>query len=136
MHITHDCWGGIATQFRQWRNALAVAAGYRLMSTVSGLGQTIEVPYLDWASFTAEQREGNWRASGYPADILLVLLVHSDTYGHIGPEAAAPLADRLEALLASLPADTPFDFHRARTETFVAGLRRAAETGTRIEFSP
>ena len=64
-------------------------------------------------------------------------------FGHISPTSAARLADELEDLLPRIEDDVTVarDTHgwglpmRSWTVRFVAGLRRAATTGERLELS-
>ena len=70
-------------------------------------------------------------------DPLHALLDHSDCEGSIAASDCAPLADRLEELLSELPAeDDPGHIGnwRAKTETFIAGLRLAASKNEDVEF--
>lgn len=128
-----ELWRGAYSAFTRWRNQLAEAAGY---TVAPGPGPyRIPGPALDWDNLTEANGAGDWETT--PADPLLVLLAHSDCDGHILPAQAGPLADRLTELLPLLPAGTGgghIGDWRVTTQTFIDGLRAAAEAGERVEF--
>jgi hypothetical protein len=119
LDTTHGCWHGAYSAFHRWRTEVAQAAGYgeqwpnRML--IHG-GEKID-----------DIHNGDWVRA--PDDPLLVLLLHQDCDGHIRPEHAGPLADRLEAIMGRLDEDW-----RAMTCRFIAGLREAAARGETVIF--
>jgi hypothetical protein len=113
---------------------LAKVAGYEVwpVQMQFGLRDTI---VIDWGHIPSGSLVGDW--SETPADPLLVLIAHADDEGHIHPEQAGPLADRLEALLPLLPSEPDSghigDWHE-KTKAFIAGLRCAAAAHEDVEF--
>lgn len=131
LDTSHDCWHGSYGSFSRWRNALAVAAGYK----VNGhLGYV-----LPWDMFEEKNYQGEWD-SPPGDDPLLYLLVHSDCDGVIHPEQGVHIAARLEQLLPALDqADKASDPLRGgwlgqRTREFIKGLREAHAAGEDVDF--
>lgn len=113
LDTSHDAWHGPYSAFGRWRGEIAKLIGIDLKA-MEGFGG-----------------EGKWGA--LPPDALHVLLNHSDCDGDIAPEDCAKIADRLEELLPSVPAD-PMDYTRKKTEAFIKGCRAAAAAGERLDF--
>jgi hypothetical protein len=70
-------------------------------------------------------------------DPLTKLLHHSDCGGDIAWEDCGPLADRLTELLPRLPEEEDgghIGNWRAKTQTFINGLRRASQDQENVEF--
>jgi len=122
---------------------LAEVAGYEIMPVIydegrvhgSRMGYGADTLMLDWGHITDANVRGDW--DRLPEDPLLVLLVHSDCDGHIAPREAAALAERLEELLPALPDGTGgghIGDWRAKTQTFIDGIRQAARAGETVEF--
>lgn len=138
LDTTHDAWHGAYGAFSRWRDKLAEAAGYALAEvkddTFPGAYRTTVL--LDWGHLkTDDDLFGEWEET--PDDPLIVLIAHSDCEGVIHPEQAAPLADRLEELLPSLPdGDAPGHIGnwREKTQKFIDGLRDAVSKGEDLEF--
>jgi|SRR5690606_11978050 len=120
-------WDGPCKTFNRWRNALAARAGYTSGPQPPPF-QDWERVTINWLQFSDVNLYGRWEIP--PEDILMVLLCHYATQGHIEPGHAAPLADRLVAL-SPPPEDDPW---HGRTETFIAALRSAAASNQPIEF--
>jgi hypothetical protein len=136
LDTSHDCWHGSYITFGHWRNAIAVAAGYAVYDVMTGHspGRAHPKPtvMLDWGHLgTRAHLLGEWEET--PSDPLLVLIVHADDEGWILKEQAAPLADRMEALLPLIPEDNGYEY-RTRAERFIAGLRLAVERGESVVF--
>jgi hypothetical protein len=137
LDTSHDCWHGAYSAFTRWRNKLAEVAGYQVADVRYDSGHFPTV-LIDWGHIAAENPgylAGDWEKA--PTDPLIVLIAHSDCDGHIHPEHAAPLADRLEGLLPLLP-DGEGGGHigdwRAKTQAFIDGLRRAAAANEPVVF--
>lgn len=133
LDTTHGCWHGAYSAFHRWRCELARVGGYPLKEGGASSRKVPAVWDLDWPDAAYQ---GEWDGKP-PADPLLILLIHSDCDGLIPAEYAGVLADRLQGLLPLLPSD-PAPGHigdwRRKTETFIAGLRRAAAAGEPVEF--
>lgn len=119
LDTTHDAWHGAYSAFERWLGQIANAG-------------RVDLPERP---LTAAHIRGDWDYT--PADPLVYLLAHSDCDGHIHPEHAAQIADRLEEILPNLP-DGSGGGHigdwREKTRTFIAGCRAAAVAGERLEF--
>lgn len=116
LHTTHGCWNGAYSAFHRWRTKLAEVAGLPDIMTMQGYGGATP-----------------WNHD----DPLTALLYHSDCDGSLAVEALGPLADRLEALIPSLPeggGGGHIHDWRATTMAFVEGLRLAASLGEPVEF--
>src|SRR5262245_41001845 len=124
---THNCFRGGYSQFSHWRLSIGRAAGYatRKGDPPHEWLTLVEIPE---ELYTEDHLVGIW--GNTPDDALLVLFAHADDEGRIYPEQAAPLADRLEALLSKL--QEPW---RAMTVRFVAGLRLAVALSQPVEFN-
>lgn len=155
LDTTHGCWNGGYCSFNVWRMRLAETAGIPL-ALMEGFSQSYsEIPSqaMEWL---ASREGGPLCGSHYgplihgrleeiqrfipirwdvlKPDPLIVLLDHSDYDGCIEPEDCGPLANRLEELLPLLPeAEGRWDW-RALTQTFIDGLRLAAQWRERVEF--
>jgi hypothetical protein len=136
LDVSHDTWHGAYSAFSRWRNGIAEAAGFDLTPREEMHGQ---LGYWrdEWETIPdlSDKLMGKWDTP--PDDPLLVLLIHSDCDGVI-PAAVVPfLADRLEALLPKLT-DEEVGGHignmRTKTQTFIDGLRAAAEAREDVEF--
>ena len=126
LSTSHDCWNGSYTGFYMWRAELGRAAGYMMIET---LPCNDVYPDIEWDKYDEEKvAMGKWDKT--PEDPLIVLLVHSDCEGHIYPEQAGPLADRLEEILPRVRRD---DWKEA-TIQFAAGLRNAAKLNEVVDF--
>jgi hypothetical protein len=154
LDTTHDAWHGAYSAFSRWRDKLAEVAGYTFHAhgepfKLGGTGMEVMgtsrvLVDLDWGgieSVIGHDLFGRWpripvRHDGTP-DPLIVLLAHSDCEGQIQSEFCGPLADRLEELLPLLGDEDGgghVGSYAAKTETFIRGLRAAAEAGEDVEF--
>lgn len=138
LDCSHDAWRGAYSAFAQWRNHLAEVAGYivRPVQWQSDKEHSMAIPspLLEWHRYDDDNMMGVWQE--LPADPLIILLAHSDSDGQISAEHVAVLADRLDELLPGVSGD--FGGHvgdvRTKTETFIAGLRRASDAGEPLDF--
>ena len=124
--VSYGCWTGSYSTFHTWRRQLASLVGIDL-EQMQGFGGTR--PWTD-----------------LEPDILHVLLAHDDNGGPIAARHCGPLADRLADFVSRLPPDRPYPDDgtvpddpplpdaRARTQRFVAGLRRASRRRAAGEF--
>lgn len=122
LDCSHDAWSAAYSAFYRWRLAVAEAAGYK-----TGIGMNGTHYILDWENIPEGALMGEWEET--PEDPLVVLLAHSDCDGHIHPEQAKPLADRLEELLPKLDSD----WH-PRTDQFITGLCEASAANETLLF--
>lgn len=133
LDTSHDCWHGAYSAFTRWRHKLAEVAGYTFEKCPKPHDYMDQVA-IDWSVITDANLQGDWEQT--PSDPLLVLIAHSDCDGEILPAQALPLADRLEALLPLLEGDGGghIGSYRAKTEQFIAGLRKAAAANEPVDF--
>ena len=119
LDTSHGCWDGSYGAFNRFRDALAEVAGFGSLDDYEGFGGT--KPWPD--------------AGEHP---LVHLLHHSDCDGELGADVLSPLADAMEALLPALEVKGDGGGHvgpyAEKTQTFVEGLRFAAEAGEPVEF--
>ena len=143
LDTTHDCWHGAYSAFNEWRNRVAVAAGYGIRETdIDGNPRTgggLKMVDLEYQWFTEDRLMGIWDRT--PDDPLLVLIVHHDHDGAIYPPQQLALADRLDELK-----DHPYLMgqtwghierrggYRGALDRFVAGLRLAHSRGETVGF--
>jgi hypothetical protein len=126
LDTTHDCWHGSYTAFNNWRNAVAIAAGYFVWQCKSG-DSIHEMIMLEWHRYQGDEHVGEWKEP--PTDPLLILFVHSDCDGRIKSEHCAVLADALEKLEVEELSPSA-----NKTAKFIVGLRLAAATRQDVEF--
>ena len=140
LDVSHGCYSGSYRWFGIWRNELAKLAGYKIIRPTDA--RYIEVPDLNYDSFTDKNFEGKWRKP--PKDILIVLLSHSDAEGYIYPEHTEPLAKRLRELMGCIDDESAtykIDNRYKRkqifctTFQFTLGLDKAAKNKEKVCFS-
>lgn len=131
LDTTHNCWHGAYSSFSQWRNALAVAAGYKLEKVSYWEGHETEVPAIQRPD-GAGHLTGDW--DDIPEDPVMIILAHSDCDGRIKAEHCSALADALEKLLPKMSDEGFHCTDRDRTQQFIDGLRVAAEAKEDVEF--
>lgn len=126
-------WDGPYGGFMNWRNTIALAAGYSIEEDTSEEGITLPCPVLDWDSITSDNMQGDWES--IPEDPLVILLAHHDHEGHLYPEHAALIADRLEAVAPGLK-HIRHDMYwmETRTQKAIAALRSAARDHEVMKF--
>lgn len=123
LDMTHGCWNGPYSEFGEWRDAVAKAAGH-----------------ADWINVVKinDDRDGRlfgrW-PDGEPADPLNVLWAHSDCDGIIAARHCVPLAKALRALVHKLKGSIyePGSMQWL-TIRFAAGLLYAASRNENVEF--
>lgn len=108
------------------RNAIARAAGWPLEN--SGGKHPMDLPVLGEYRPNAENYLGCWAKD--PADILAVLMFHSDCDGRIMAHHCEALAERLAGLVDKVEAD-----YRENVQSMITALRDAAEHNTDIIYS-
>jgi len=139
LDTTHGCWHGAYSAFSRWRTKLAEVAGYTIHKSDYGY----LIADIDWGGIhrtIGVDLSGKWpaipvRPDGTP-DALMILIAHSDCDGEIEAKYCGPLADRLTELLPLLDGDGGGhvgDF-RAKTQTFIDGLRLAAAANESVVF--
>lgn len=144
LDVSHDAWHGAYSAFTRWRDNLAQAAGYKMLSVEECKErwpeEQIYYPVIDlpWEKFEPKNYQGEWDSTPGYEDPLLYVFVHSDCDGLLHPEHARLLADRLEQLLPQLD-DTEAVGHihphmRGKTQQFIDGLRAAVAAGEDVEF--
>lgn len=128
LDVSHNCWEGAYSAFMRWREELARLAGMPPLQMMEGFTPRFaapETPIISWEALR-------------PDPALHALLNHSDCDGELPAEICAPLADRLEELLAAAPADLNLGGHignfHDKTRQFITGLRDAAAAGEAVEF--
>ena len=158
LDTTHGCWHGGYISFMAWRQKLAEAAGIPLALMEGFYSDKMPNSPSVALRLIAEMdkmrrpgRETDWTIEvlqeafkSFPLkwamlapDPLHILLCHSDCEGSIAAADCGPIADSLERLLPALP-DKEAGGHignwRAKTQTFIDGLRLAASKGEDVEF--
>lgn len=123
LNVSHDCWDGSYGSFNRFRSEIAKAAGWPTAETGHGVDY-----FLETGKYPLRNFQGWWDED--PADILDVLLVHSDCDGYIFPQHTEWLAKRLDEL-APLIED---EVWRGNAHAFARGLRRAAEENEIVVF--
>jgi len=132
LSTTYNCFEGSYSYFNEWRNAIALASGYKIES-FDYFGNKYFYPVLNEKICTKEHKMGIWEKA--PKDILIILLAHLDCDGIIQSKYCSSLADRLEEILKILSEETPSFYNkRITTQLFIEGLRKAAKDGADIEF--
>jgi|SRR5262245_3125625 len=123
LDTTHGCWNGPYSAFHRWRTELARLAGYGHQWPDALIVRNDENP--------DDMAEGIWK--NIPGDPLMILLLHSDCDGHIKPEHAILIADRLDQIIFKLN-PVHEEYFISRTKQFAAGLREAAKLNEQVEF--
>lgn len=139
LDVDYGAWEGSYSAFRRWRARLAIVAGYVAYDPDIARGNPhfpVKIGTVGWAKLDADSRKmaGDW--DEMPDDPLLILLAHYDCGGEIKAEHCGPLADRLEQLLPYLHGNGGghIGTYRAKTQTFIDGLREAVADGEGVEF--
>ena len=135
LYISNDCWEWSYIQFMEWRNRLALAAGYGLKKAKPYM----PVADIDWDKWAKpELLLGKWNEESLKEvpDPLYFLIVHADDEGAIYPAQAAPLAERLDELLKK---DFPRNYydmlwHIPRTVNFINGLHFSIKHDCPLHF--
>jgi len=144
--VSHGCGHFPGGSFARWRRAVAKAAGiplplmdgYGAEPAALARGLAVDSEPWDvrrWVEEVIACLPIPW--STFAHDPIVPLLNTPDDDGGIAAVACGSLADRLEQLLALLtdgPGDD-VDRLRARTRTFIDGLRRAAVAGEDVTLS-
>jgi len=148
LDTTHDCWHGAYSAFMRWRQVLAEVAGLPPLDLMEGFfnhgssgsgalyfGQLTPL-WQDKADRLAEQLPIRWDC--LKPSPLHELLSHSDCDGEIPWESCDGIADALEGLLPALEAKGDGGGHigmfAEKTQTFIAGLRKAAAAQENVRF--
>lgn len=138
LKISHGAFQGGYSQFRYWRNLLGVVAGYALTQVNDGCCGLVEGFDFGDISNDKNLKIGNW--SEKPKDPLMILLVHSDTEGHINKEDLIPLMNRMEELLPLVQARSvmtkkPVDSSCVQiTQNFIDALSQASTNDEVLMF--
>lgn len=146
LDTSHGAWHGAYSAFMRWREKIAEVAGLPPLRMMEGFWVRGMAPY-DPATLihdrpTAKEAVDRF-TEGLPIkwdslkpDPLHILLQHSDCDGEIAAEHCGPIADSLEKLLPLLDGDDGghVGLYREKTETFIKGLRLAAERKEPLDF--
>ena len=133
LRASHGCWDGDYAGFNLFRRQLADLANYYVHDGMA--------PWeLDRRQQPKGASKGDWPES--PTDPLIVLLLHSDCEGVIRAEHAAPLAKRINELLARIPPEqydtikriNEWKRLRRQAEQFMGGLLAAHNAGEDVVF--
>lgn len=156
LDTSHGCWHGGYGSFMRWRCQIAKAAGLPPLQWMDGFYAHTDITLEEakhavktmgyreedrwaWELLSAFYFGGNiplkWES--LKPSPLHALLDHSDCDGEIPSEQCAGIADALEKVLPNLP-DGDGGGHignwREKTQTFIDGLRDAAEKGEAVDF--
>lgn len=155
LDTSHDCWHGAYSAFMRWRTEIARVAGLPPLELMEGffcpqredgdkammgmptifLGGTQDKMVKDSVKRIEERLPIMWNC--LKPDALHELLYHSDCDGEIPWESCAAIADSLDRLLPLLPngeAGGHIGNWRDKTQTFIDGLRDAADKKENVEF--
>lgn len=146
LDTSHGAWHGAYSAFMRWRIKICEVAGLPPLLLMEGFfdnGSPIYDPFHHYVkeglNGTAEQYYVclpiKW--SALKPDPLHELLYHSDCEGEIPAASCGPIADSLEKLLPLLPkgdAGGHIGDYRDKTQTFIDGLRKAAEANEPLDF--
>jgi len=148
LDTTHDAFHGGYGSYTTLREALLIAAGYKVddkayppMCIWDDDTQDIDSTKPEWD----RARLGEIDRDEWPWDPIIYLWAHEDCDGIIKPAMAGAIADRIEELLPKIQAATLTfapawaDSTRGRTTTtmasqFLSGLREASLAGEDVEF--
>lgn len=154
LDTTHNAWHGAYSAFMRWRQEVARAAGLPPLELMEGfftpryprgLGGGLPTFYLgradqdDLVSSGIKRLEERLpiRWDCLKPSPLYELLYHSDCDGEILAESCGPIADALESLLPNMPegdAGGHIGNWRAKTQTFINGLREASSANEPLGF--
>jgi hypothetical protein len=151
LDTSHDCWHGAYSAFMRWRQAVAMAAGLPPLDLMEGFYGSLyrddgaSLPTLYHGFKHTDDRYLERIDSGLPISWdclkpspLHELLSHSDCDGEIPWESCGPIADALEALLPEMEGMGDLGGHigdaKAKTQTFIDGLRAAYTARENVEF--
>lgn len=144
LDCSHEAWHGAYSAFTRWRDNLARAAGYGMLSVEECRRRWpdehfyFELIDIPWDMFESKNYMGEWDNPPGNEDPLMYLIVHSDCDGVLHPNEARHLADRLEQLLPKLDDTTPMGHiaphMRGKTQQFIDGLRAAVAAGEDLDF--
>ena len=130
LDTSHDCFNGSYSGFKDFRNKLALYAGYKLKSKIDQFGNVSTYIDLNWKEFTSENYEGIWETE--QKDPLIYLFAHSDCDGVIEPKEATMLVPRLKELL---PLINENDWYFIKeVEKFIKGMTLAASKNQKVKF--
>ena len=130
LDTSHNCFNGSYSGFTEFRNKLALYAGYKLKSEIGEYGNIHTYIDLNWEQFEDENLEGIWKTE--QKDPLIYLFIHSDCDGYIAPKEAKVLAPRLKELVPLL---NEKDFYFIEVvNKFIKGLNLAASKNQKVKF--
>ena len=146
LDTSHDCWHGPYSSFARWRNWIARSLDWDFETDAEGNDKNYiipedRVPVLPkpmplpvFCSLMDIHEHGNpfygdWFED--PADVIDVLMVHSDCEGRIPTRFCLPLAQRLTLLIQDADPDADW---RTTTAQFINGLIRAANRNEDVDF--
>ena len=146
LDCSHDAWHGAYSSFARWRNWIAVQLDWDFEVDAQGNdknyiipdGRIPDVPTERYPIFDGLQDitengnafYGDWFEA--PADVIDVLMVHSDCEGRIPARFCRPLAERLSLIMQE--ADPGDPSWRPNTISFIEGLLRAANRNEDVDF--
>jgi hypothetical protein len=131
LDTSHDCYHGSYSGFKEFRNKLALAAGYKLKSELNLIGHISTYIDVDWTQFERENFNGVWKRTW--EDPLMYLIAHSDCEGNIEPKEGKPLSARLKEILPLVNKDDIYFV--SALNRFITGLDLAASKNENVEFN-
>lgn len=150
LDCSHGAWHGAYSAFNRWREKLAQVAGMPPLNLMEGFYSPLKDKQQNYGLPTLycgphEPSDNLLRLDALlpikweslKEDKLHILLYHSDCDGDIDWEDCSELADSLEKLIPLLPEENiggHIGFWREKTQTFVDGLRLAAERKENLDF--
>lgn len=138
--ISHNCFTGPYSCFTEFRNTLAIHAGYtvieELCKNLSFEFRLKIIKEIDWNTITKNNLNGNWFK--LPKDPLMILFCHYDDHGRISKRHTKLLQNRMIEIYEQVKhiKDDNYlhqDFIK-RLQQFINGLQTAIELNQSLRF--
>jgi hypothetical protein len=149
LNCSHGAWDGAYSAFGRWREKIAEVAGLPPLHLMEGFysplekRQAYDLPTLYCGPHEPTDNLRRLDAllpikwESLKEDKLHILLNHSDCDGEIAWQDCDAIADSLEKLIPLLPEELAgghIGYWREKTQTFVDGLRLAAQSKEELRF--
>lgn len=133
LDTTHNCWHGSYTGFSHWRNMVAATIDWKISTDGHyGIPEDRIPDQQPMGGYPNSVYLGIW--SNDPADVIDVLMVHSDCEGIIPHRFTLPLAQRLLQVADRMIEDEVDQWYIDAARDFASGLMRAHRANEDVEF--